>query len=112
MKDLKHIKRFNESSERLETIEEELERLFKKYSSHNIGTEDNYEFLMDKKGFKEAISELIKWQSGGMYSEDDMREAWENGRNGTGVVGSPPFVATKFKYNSFAKWFEEFKNRK
>ena len=52
-----------------------------------------------------------KWQSERMHSEEDMREAWENGRNGTEIVGSFPFVTTKFKYKSFEKWFEQFKKK-
>jgi hypothetical protein len=52
-----------------------------------------------------------KWQEQRMYSEEDLSKAWENGRNGTKLVGNFPFVKNSFKYNSFKEWFEQFKKK-
>jgi hypothetical protein len=42
-----------------------------------------------------------------MYSSEDMKQAWEDGRNGeTECVGSYPFYATKFKNKTFSDWFK------
>ena len=41
-----------------------------------------------------------------MYSVEDMKQAWEDGRNGTECVGSYPFYATKFKNKTFSDWFK------
>jgi hypothetical protein len=45
------------------------------------------------------------------YNEKELKQAWEDGRNGTALVGIPPFTITKFKHSSFVKWFDEFKNK-
>jgi hypothetical protein len=60
---------------------------------------------------KKLMVKIAKWQQERMYSEDDMKLAWENGRNGTSTVGSFPFVTVKFIHNSFKKWFEQFKKK-
>ena len=42
----------------LQLNKDEIETLFKKYSSYTIGEIDNYEFLMNKEGFTKALNEL------------------------------------------------------
>jgi hypothetical protein len=97
---MKHIRKFNESENMKdkETLEEAAKRTYQK------GLQDDIDL-----SFYDGVRLGAKWQQERMYSEEDMREAWENGRNGTEVVGSFPFVTTKFKYKSFEKWFEQFK---
>tara|TARA_R110000772_G_scaffold131073_1_gene239336 strand:+ start:1112 stop:1315 length:204 start_codon:yes stop_codon:yes gene_type:complete len=46
-----------------------------------------------------------------MYSESDLMLAWESGRNGIKLIGTPPFSYTKFKYSTFKEWFIEFKKK-
>jgi hypothetical protein len=42
-----------------------------------------------------------------MYSDEDMRQAWEDGRNGeTECIGSYPFYKTMFKNKTFSDWFK------
>ena len=52
-----------------------------------------------------------EWQQERMYSEEDLRKAWEDGRNNVITVGKPPFVITKFQHNSFSNWFKQFKKK-
>jgi len=45
------------------------------------------------------------------YSEEDLKLAWKDGRDGTSVVGSFPLTNTRFTHCSFNDWFEQFKNK-
>jgi hypothetical protein len=57
-----------------------------------------------------AFYEGVKCQERS-YNEKELKQAWEDGRNGSVLVGIPPFTITKFKHSSFVKWFDEFKNK-
>jgi hypothetical protein len=46
-----------------------------------------------------------------MYSEQDMKLAWEDGRDGNSVIGNFPFTKTVFTHRSFTEWFEQHKNK-
>jgi hypothetical protein len=61
---------------------------------------------------------VAKWQAKRMYSEEDLREAWENGwekgRNGeTKMTSSHPkwFEQIMLRNRTFTKWFEQFKKK-
>ena len=45
------------------------------------------------------------------YSEEDLKLAWKDGRDGTSVVGSFPLTNTRFTHCSFNDWFEQFKKK-
>ena len=60
---------------------------------------------------RSKLTEQLLWQQERMYSEEDLRKAWEDGRNNVITVGKPPFVITKFQHNSFSNWFEKFKKK-
>jgi hypothetical protein len=57
-----------------------------------------------------AFYEGVKCQERS-YNEKELKQAWEDGRDGTVLVGIPPFTITKFKHSIFVKWFDEFKNK-
>jgi hypothetical protein len=84
--------------------QETLEEAAEIYASHSLKEERQKDLNM---GFKAGD----KWQEKRSYSEEDMKLAWEDGRNGTEIVGTYPFAITKFKHNSFSKWFEQFKKK-
>jgi hypothetical protein len=73
--------------------------------------EANKEWILDRKLAKEVAIKFANWQQERRYSEEDMKLAWEDGRNGPLIVGQFPFIITKFKHNSFTKWFEQFKKQ-
>ena len=60
---------------------------------------------------RSKLTEQLLWQQERSYSEEDLRKAWEDGRNNVITVGKPPFVITKFQHNSFSNWFEQFKKK-
>ena len=66
----------------------------------------NSEFLQIQ-NFKEGA----KWQQERMYSEEDMKNAWEDGREGTKTIGIYPFYQTIYKNQTFKEWFEQFKKK-
>jgi hypothetical protein len=82
-----------------ELIEETIEKVAKKRwgNVHRTGV----------LGFIEGAN----FQAERMYSEEDLKLAWEDGRNGTSVVGSFPFTNTRFTHHSFTKWFNQFKKK-
>lgn len=52
-----------------ETLEEVAEKIFKTYSNNTSLAEGHYEYMMDKEDFKQAFSEIAKWQAERMYSD-------------------------------------------
>jgi hypothetical protein len=64
-------------------------------------------------GKAERLIEIgAKWQQEKSYSEEDIKSAWEDGRNGeTECIGSYPFYKTVFKNKTFKEWFNKFKKK-
>ena len=82
----------------LETLEEAKQRIL----------DSNYMTKNDDDIFEMGA----KWQQERNHSEEDMKSAWEDGRNGeTECIGSYPFYKTVFKNKSFKEWFEQFKKK-
>jgi len=85
-------------------------------------TADRIKEIQETTAFPNSLSvcqALIKvWneceyeQNSRMYSEEDIKSAWENGRNGeTECIGSYPFYKTVFKNKTFKDWFKQFKKK-
>lgn len=52
----------------------------------------------------------VKNQIDQMYSKEDLKNAWEDGRNGeTKIIGNYPFDYNSFKNKTFIEWFNQFK---
>jgi hypothetical protein len=86
-----------------ETLEEVATKVLDRKYPYHRPTDAGY--------WKDMFISGANYQAERMYSEEDMKLAWEDGRNGTAVVGKFPFIITKFKHNSFTKWFEQFKKK-
>ena len=58
-------------------------------------------------------SQLIQAQGqmSKMYSEEDLKSAWEDGRNETKTIGIYPFYQTIYKNQNFTEWFTHFKKK-
>jgi hypothetical protein len=69
--------------------------------------EENLQLL----GHRRSFIVGAKWQAERMYSEQDMKLAWEDGRDCTSVVGNFPFIKTMFTHRSFTEWFEKHKKK-
>jgi hypothetical protein len=81
----------------------------KTVTSHTL---NNYDLDGGKVAdFVDGMVKGAKWQAERMYSEEDMKLAWEDGRDGTSVVGNFPFTKTVFTHRSFNEWFEKFKKK-
>lgn len=80
-----------------ETLEEVAERIFKIYSNNTSLAEGHYDYMMDKEDFKEASSEIIKWQLNQILDSDF--DDWLDYRINT------------LNKISFKEWFEQFKNK-
>jgi hypothetical protein len=91
-----------------ETLEETIGLKAHEYSMQYVGT-DKYTVSMLAIEFGYHLA--LEQEQEKSYSEEDMKLAWEDGRNGTLIVGQFPFIITKFKHNSFTKWFERFKKK-
>jgi hypothetical protein len=92
-------------------MKETLEEAAEKYVRNE---HDDTLKLISKYSFKDGA----KWQAERMYSEEDLREAWENGwekgRNGeTKMTSSHPkwFEQIMLRNRTFTKWFEQFKKK-
>ena len=102
-----------------ETLEEAAERLTKDFPHYSVrGNMDD----SDIKGwFLEALQEGAKWQAERMYSEEDMKSAFECAREFDsldGIVDIDVVVAYKSdtsdlqaKYITFEEWLEQFKKK-
>lgn len=92
-----------------ETLEEAVKRLFSKYSNNTSLSEGHYDYLMDEEDFKDASTELVKWQQERMYSKEDLREAFEGG----GKMSWADIIQETQEpyYYDFNNWFENFKNK-
>jgi hypothetical protein len=66
---------------------------------------------IEKQQIFDALSEQIVKEQERSYSEEDMKLAWKDGRDGTSVVGSFPLTNTRFTHCSFNNWFEQFKKK-
>jgi hypothetical protein len=64
-----------------------------------------------KEECKRSFTNGANWQAERMYSEEDMKLAWEDGRDGNSVIGNFPFTKTVFTHRSFTEWFEQHKNK-
>jgi hypothetical protein len=62
--------------------------------------------------FIAGFIECNKWQAERMYSEEDLKNAWTDGRNGIKNIGNPPFNLTVFKNKTFKEWFSQLKKNK
>ena len=87
-----------------ETLEEAAKRLFSKYSNNTSLSEGHYDYLMDIEDFKDASTELVKWQAERMYSEEEVRKIAEEVK--WQAIGDP-LEFTKH----FDEWFEENKKK-
>ena len=98
-----------------ETIEEAAERLQKdKYGifiSKDADVKGQLVIDTAKAAFLSGMIEGANYQAERMYSEEDIKLAWKDGRNGISVVGGFPFTNTRFTHHSFTKWFEQFKKK-
>lgn len=77
-----------------ETLEEAAKRLFSKYSNNTSLSEGHYDYLMDIEDFKDASTELVKWQQEKSYSEEEVLE----------LLRKAHFVE-----QNIDEWFEQFK---
>jgi hypothetical protein len=76
-----------------------------KHVIKDVDNQDAYGY--DVNYYKIITIEEPKQLEKRMYSVEDMKQAWEDGRNGeTECVGSYPFYATKFKNKTFSDWFK------
>ncbi len=88
-----------------ETLEEAAHKMLMDFGIMSVGESIN------ALNVKKLMVLFAKEQQKRSYSEEDLRKAWEDGRNNVITVGKPPFVITKFQHNSFSNWFEKFKKK-
>jgi hypothetical protein len=95
----------------MKTLEQQAEEYFPlldtTYDRKGEVEDENLQLLGHRKSFIAGA----KWQEKRMYSEQDMKLAWEDGRDGTSVVGNFPFIKTMFTHRSFTEWFEQHKKK-
>jgi hypothetical protein len=72
-------------------MKETIEEAAKNYANYNEQI---------NKAVQEAVKFGAKWQAERMYSEEDMKAAWENGMKSAIVLNA-----------SFEMWLEQFKNK-
>ena len=87
-----------------ETLKEAAERLYP-FNPYSIGNGIKYdEYAKERRCFKEGA----EWQQERMYSEEDLKEAFEAGHK-KGFSGYPN--TENWKELPFEKWFEQFKKK-
>jgi hypothetical protein len=91
------------------TLEEAARQYAGLHTTKEIDAEERYYNSNCK--YYDAFKAGAEWKAERMYSEEDLKLAWEDGRNGTSVVGSFPFTNTRFTHHSFTKWFNQFKKK-
>jgi hypothetical protein len=104
-----------------ETLEEAADRLFKTHSNNTSLAEGHYDYMMDKEDFKEASLEIAKWQQERMYSEEDMKNAFDSAREFNSLDGivdvhivlpmGGDMSDLQPLHFTFKEWFEQFKKK-
>lgn len=84
-----------------ETLEEVIGREFQFHSSTEI-KDEKYVYLIDKRGFKIAVNNILKWQQERMYSEEEVIEILNK------FSEACYWPIDKFE---IPEWFEKFKNK-
>ena len=94
------------------TNKETLEEAAEKYANDweeihpELSSEDMTPIAISKLDFIEGA----KWQQEQMYSEEDMKKAFEAGKKGY-MRGSYLTQEYYFTWNNFKSWFEQFKKK-
>jgi hypothetical protein len=106
------LKMWNAAVPKLEPKQETLEESAKDYIENTMKFSFNsLETKTQANRMLKCIEFGAKWQAKRMYSGEDMRKSWEDGRNGLNSSGSFPFYQSIFKNKTFNEWFKQFKKK-